>query len=528
MPIAQTLKGAISMKRIESRFWTAAVLAILVAVPALAQVEPGPLAGLESYIEQEMDRWEIPGAAVAIVKDQEVVFAKGFGVRDLEKGGEVDADTLFGIGSCTKAFTATAMGLLVQDGKISWDDPVLRHMPEFQLYDPLVTRKITIRDLLCHRSGLGTFVGDLTWFGSIYDRADALHRLRLLEPAFDFRTGFGYSNAMFLAAGEIVPRVTDISWDDFIDQRIFTPLGMDRSNTSTSALETMGNVAAPHGLVNGEIEPTPHDDIDNMAPAGSINSSANDMARWLLLQTGKGSYDGEQIVEPSVISETRKPHNLLQVSDRAKEINPWTHFSAYGLGWSLSDYRGRLVVSHGGGLPGMVAHVALVPEENLGIVVLVNFGLHGLRQSVVYHVIDAYLGADAHDWERIFHERIERILEARAAAKAQREEARLKDTKPSLAPEAYSGRYTSAVYGDAEITLEDGVLTLDPKAHPATSGRLEHWQLDTYLCTWTDPVWDQSLVYFDLDDAGTLSQFRFTVRPDMIDPLEYVFVKQQE
>jgi hypothetical protein len=157
-----------------------------------------------------------------------------------------------------------------------------------------------------------------------------------------------------------------------------------------------------------------------------------------------------------------------------------------------------------------------VPEENLGIVVLVNFGLHGLRQSVVYHVIDAYLGADAYDWERIFHERIEQILEARAAAKTQREEARLKGTKPSLAPEAYTGRYTSAVYGDAEITLEDGVLTLDPKAHPATSGRLEHW------------LWDQSLVYFDLDDAGMLSQFRFTVRPDMIDPLEYVFVKQQQ
>jgi hypothetical protein len=176
----------------------------------------------------------------------------------------------------------------------------------------------------------------------------------------------------------------------------------------------------------------------------------------------------------------------------------------------------------------MVAHVALLPEENLGIAVLVNFGLHGLRQSVVYHVIDAYLGAEAHDWERIFHERIERILEARAAAKTQREEARLKDTKPSLAPEAYTGRYTSAVYGDAEITLEDGVLTLEPKAHPATSGRLDHWQFDTYLCTWTDPVWDQSPVYFDLDDAGTVSQLRFTVRPDMIDPLEYVFVNQQE
>jgi CubicO group peptidase (beta-lactamase class C family) len=500
----------------------------LVAIPALAQVESDPLDRLDSYIQEQLELWKVPGVSVAVVKDQEVVYAKGFGVRNLEEGGDVDADTLFGIGSCTKAFTATAIGMLVQDGKISWDDPVLRHMPEFQMYDPLVTRKITIRDLLCHRSGLGTFVGDLTWFGSIYDRAGAIHRVRLLEPAYDFRTGFGYSNAMFLVAGEIVPRVTDVSWDDFIDQRIFTPLGMDRSSTSVSSLKGTENVAAPHRKIDGEIVSIPHDNIDNMAPAGSINSSANDMAKWLLLQTGKGSFGGEQIVDVAVISETRMAHNFQPVSDRAKELNPWTHFSAYGLGWSLSDYRGRLVVSHGGGLPGMVAYVALLPEENLGIAVLVNFDLHGLRQSVVNHVIDAYLGAEPHDWAGIYFERVERILDAREGAKARRDETRIKDTRPSLAPEAYVGRYTSIIYGDAEVTLEDGVFTLDPKAHPAVSGRLEHWQLDTYLCTWTDPFWDQSLVYFDLDDAGKVSQFRFTVRPAVLDPLEYVFVKQQE
>jgi CubicO group peptidase (beta-lactamase class C family) len=516
------------MRSRNHKLWTAAIVVVIVALPALAEVAPDPLAGLDSYIEEAMDRWNVPGAAVAIVKDQEVVYAKGFGVRDLEEGGDVDADTLFGIGSCTKAFTATATGLLVQDGKISWDDPVLRHMPEFQMYDPVVTRKITVRDLLCHRSGLGTFIGDLTWFGSIYGRADAIHRVRLLEPAYDFRTGFGYSNAMFLVAGEIVPRVTDFSWDDFIDQRIFTPLGMDRSNTSVSALKATANVAAPHRKVDGEIVPIPHDDIDNMAPAGSINSSANDIARWLLLQTGKGSFGGEQVVDPAVISETRTAHNFRPVSDRAKELNPWTHFSAYGLGWGLSDYRGRLVVSHGGGLPGMVAYVALLPEENLGIAVLVNFDLHGLRQSVVNHVIDAYLGAEPHDWAQIYFERIERILEARAAAKTQREEARIKDTEPSLVLQNYVGRYTNAIYGDAEVTLENGVLTLDPKAHPAVSGQLKHWQFDTFLCTWTDPFWDQSMVYFELDDAGKVSTFRFTVRPAVLDPLEYVFVKQDE
>jgi CubicO group peptidase (beta-lactamase class C family) len=529
MPIGERQERGTAVTKIENgRLFIAALIAILLAIPAFAQVEQDPLSGLDSYIEMAMERWEVPGVSVAIVKDQEVVYAKGFGVRNLEEGGEVDADTLFAIGSCTKAFTTTAIGLLVEEGRISWDDPVLRYMPDFQMYDPVVTREITIRDLLCHRSGLGTFEGDLTWFGSVYDRAEAIYRTRFLEPVFDFRTGFGYSNLMFLVAGEIIPRVTETSWDDFVDQRLFSPLGMDRSNTSVVDLEAMGNVAAPHTRVAGEIAPIAHDDIDNMAPAGAINSSANDMARWLLLQTGDGVFGGKQIVDSAVIDETRTPHNLQQVSNRAKELNPWTHFSAYGLGWGLSDYRGRLVVAHGGGLPGMVSSVAILPEENLGVVVLTNFDLHGLRQSVVNHVIDAYLGADPVDWDDRYFEIVQNILEAREQAKTARDETRVEGTTPSHSLEDYAGRFTNAVYGEAVITLEDGVLVLDPKAHPAVSGRLEHWQFDTFLCTWTDSFWDQSLVYFELDEAGEVSQFRFTVRPDVLDTLEYVFVRQSE
>jgi len=510
------------------RLWTAAIVAIFVAFSSFAQVESDPLAGLDAFIEEAMEQWNIPGVAVAVVKDHEVVFAEGFGVRDLEKGGKVDADTLFAIGSNTKAFTATAIGRLVQDGRISWDDPVLQYLPEFQMYDPLVTREITIRDLLCHRGGLGTFQGDLMSFGSIYDRAEIIRRIRFIEPAYDFRAGFGYSNLMFLTAGEIIPRVTELSWDEYINQQFFLPLGMDRSNTSDRAFETTANVATPHGLDEGEVVPIPHDRVDNIAPAGAIISSANDMAKWLLLQTGDGTFGGEQIMDPAVISETRRPHNLQQVSDRAKELNPWTHFSAYGLGWGLSDYHGRLVVAHGGGLNGMTSSVALLPEEKLGIVVLTNFDLHGLRQSVVNHVIDAYLGADPRDWVQIYSEAIQQFVEGRELGTKARDEAQIQNTSPSLPVENYAGRYTSAVFGDAEITLEDGVLQLDPKTHPGISGHMEHWQIDTFLCTWTDRVWDQSLVYFDLDDSGEVSQFRVTVRPDWLDTLEYVFVKQPE
>jgi len=250
------------------------------------------------------------------------------------------------------------------------------------------------------------------------------------------------------------------------------------------------------------------------------------MAQWLLLQTGDGMYNGHQVVAPVVIAETRKPQNLQPISDRRKALNPWTHFSAYGLGWGLSDYQGRLVVSHTGGLNGMISMVAMLPEENLGVVVLTNFDTHPLTGSVVYHVFDAYLGVDSRDWDKRYSEVIQEFLDARKLAKAKRTETRIKNTSLSLPVESYAGRYTSAVYGAAEITLENGVLVLHPKAHPQITGRLEHWQLDTFLCTWTDRVWDQGLVYFDLNDEGKVSQFRVTVRPDWLDTLEYVFVKE--
>jgi CubicO group peptidase (beta-lactamase class C family) len=508
--------------------WAAALVAIVAAGAAFAQVAPDPLDGLDAYVEETMKLWDVPGAAVVVVKDDTVVFAKGFGVRHVADGGKVDADTLFAIGSNTKAFTATAIGLLVQEGRLSWDDPVLRYLPDFQMYDPLVTRKITIRDLLCHRGGLATFQGDLASFNSIYDRAEIIRRIRFIEPGYDFRAGFGYSNSMFLVAGEIIPRVTGTSWDDFIEQRFFEPLGMSRSNTSLAGLASAANVATPHGFDHGKVVPIANDSVDNMAPAGSINSSANDMAQWLLLQTGNGSHGGRQLVDPAVISETRKPHNLLQVDERSKKLNPSTHFSAYGLGWGLSDYEGRLVVSHGGGLDGMISHVALLPEEKLGVAVMTNFDSHALHRAVVNHVIDAYLGVPDRELEKSYAPLVEQVRGRQEHERAAREEARVQGTSPSRPAEDYVGKYTSAVYGDAEITLEDGALTIHPKGHPRISGRLEHWQLDTFLCTWTDRVWDQSLVFFDLDDQAKVKKFRFTVRPEWIDTLEYVFVKQPQ
>jgi len=484
------------------------------------------LEGLRPYVEAAMEDWGVPGMAVAVVKDGHIVLAEGFGVRDLRTGDRVDGNTVFAIASNTKAFTATALGLLVQEGRMSWDDPVLDYLPAFQLFDPVVTRRIAVRDLLCHRSGLGTWSGDLASYGSTYDRDEVIRRVRYQEPAGDFRASFGYSNLMFLVAGELIPAVAGASWDEFVAERLFRPLGMRRTRTSVQDLEGMENVATPHTRVDGDLVPISYVNVDNHGPAGAINSSANDMARWLELQLGYGFYAGNQLVDSTVISETRKPHTLLPVSETAKELNPWTHFANYGLGWVLADYRGRLLVYHTGGLDGMYSYTGFLPEENLGVVVLTNADNHNLIRALPHHIYDLYLGADFQDWSRRYRNAYEERERRRDEEKQKQKESRVPGTHPSHPLEDYAGRYESAVYGEAEIEWSDGRLTLHPKAHPHVTGTLEHWQYDTFLCTWTSRVWDESWVHFELGDDGRAVRFRMKVRPDWIDTREYTFVRR--
>ncbi|NQV31931.1 MAG: beta-lactamase family protein [Phycisphaeraceae bacterium] len=255
------------------------------------------LAPLDSYIDEAITDWKIPGLAIAIIKNDRVVHQKGYGTRQIGARDPVNKQTLFAIASNTKAFTATALGLLVQGNKLAWDDPVLKVMPEFQLYDPLVTRKIAIRDLLCHRSGLGLWTGDLTWWDSNYDRAEVIRRIRFQKPVSDFRTAYHYTNLMFLVAGEIIPQVTGISWDQFIKQRFFDELNMNRSNTSVKDLLHEENVATPHALLNGKLVAIDYLNVDNCAPAATINSSVEDLSHWVRLQLNNGLYDGRRLVD---------------------------------------------------------------------------------------------------------------------------------------------------------------------------------------------------------------------------------------
>lgn len=330
------------------------------------KVKPDKYSGkLEGIFIKGLRDFNVPGMAVAIVKDDEVVLARGYGVKKAGTMQKVDANTLFAIASNSKSFTAAALAMLVDAGDITWDDKVRDHLPYFELYSPYVSSEMTIRDLLCHRSGLATFSGDLVWYGTTHSREDVIRRARFLEPVYGFRAAYGYSNIMFLAAGQIVEKVTGKTWDEFVKEKFFGPLDMVSTNTSIRDFQPGANIAMPHNEVAGKNIPIEYVNWDNIGPAGSINSSVNDMTRWLRLQLGKGKFEGVRFWKEQRALEMWENHTPKPVSQWQRENMPSRHFNGYGLGWELMEYEGYKVISHGGGYDGMISKTVLVPELNL-------------------------------------------------------------------------------------------------------------------------------------------------------------------
>jgi CubicO group peptidase (beta-lactamase class C family) len=510
--------------RASLRVTTLLVTLCLLTTSAQAQVD---LAKLDRYFAAAQQDWKVPGFAVAIVKDDSVVFAKGYGVRELGKSGDVDEHTLFAIASNTKAFTAAALAKLVDEGEIDWDDHVVKYLPYFQLYSPYVTEEMRVRDLLCHRSGLGTFSGDLLWYGTSYDRAEVVRRARYLEQAGPFRASYGYSNLMFIAAGEIVPAVTGVSWDDFVRREFFEPLRMTRTVTSTTSLAAMSNVATPHGTVAGEVVTLYWYNWDNVAAAGGIISSVSDMAKWLRLQLNRGTLDGVTYFSEDDSRMMWTPHNNQAVSQESERLFPSIHFRAYGLGWGLMDYLGRKVVSHGGGYDGMFSRVALVPEEDLGIVVLTN-AMTGMQTALTYRIVDAYLGGEERDWSAEYLERSASRPSTASAYWEELEAERVADTQPSHALEAYTGTYGGDLYGNAVVSEEDGRLVVQFVPNPDLRGALTHWQYDTFRVSWLqDFAWfGDGTVQFLMDARGEIVEMKIYVPNDDLWFQELEFVKE--
>jgi len=469
------------------------ILCILFAGSAQAA---DPLTGLDAYVKKSMEAWETPGLSIAIVKDGKVVLTRGYGVRQQDGKAPVDADTVFAAGSISKTFTASAVAALIARDRLRWDDHVIDRLPDFRLYDPYVTREIRVRDLLCHRSGLPR--GEMLWYYSTFDRREILRRLRYLEPEAGFRTAFGYQNLMFVAAGEVVASVAGMSWDNFIAETFLRPLGMTSTSTSVAAIG--GNAATPHARVDGKYSPIPWLNVDNIAPAGGVNTSAADLAKWMLFQLADGKTGDTELLLPGDVAEMRTPQTIIPVSKAHREAVPDTLFRAYGLGWYLEDYRGVRLAYHGGRIDGMSSRLTLVPERGLGVAVLTNRGRSSLPDALTYRVLDTYLGAPAKDWSGDFLKRAEDIFAERDEKRERLLAQRVPDTRPSLPLDGYAGTYDSELYGPLDIQYDGAALWL--RRNDEAIATLSHFNYDTFLATFTSPALRNRLVTFSLDKLG--------------------------
>lgn len=495
------------MKRlVHHRYLTSAALLVsTLTLPAQAQrarSAAAPLAGLDAYVEKAMHDHEVPGIAVAIVRNDSVVYAKGYGVRKLGSPEKVDENTLFAIGSASKSFTAASMAMLVDEGKVKWDDPAAKYLPELELYDPYASRELTVRDLLSHRSGLSR--GDLLWYGNTLSRDDILHRVRYLKPSWSFRSQFGYQNIMYLAAGEVVAHVSGMSWDDFVQRRIFDPLGMTSSNTSTKKLAGQTNVAQPHSKIDDTVRVVPYRNIDNIAPAGSINSNVLDMAKYVRFHLNEGKWNGKALLTGGSHAEMWKAHTVIPMEGFWKAAAPGAHLAAYGLGWFLQDYRGRLVVQHGGNIDGMSAHVAMMPEEKTGVVVLTNLNGALIADVLAYRVFDIYLGSPLGDPSADALKFIAAAEKQGREALANLEKSRKTGTTPSLPLADYAGTYSDSMYGDLKISNESNGLRVQYGG--AFDGTAEHWHYNTFRTTWKDHGLGKSMLTFTVGASGKPTQ----------------------
>jgi CubicO group peptidase (beta-lactamase class C family) len=500
-----------------------AFVAVILVTSALAQSSPptAPPADLDAYVASSMKTFDVPGIAVAIVKDGKILVAKGYGVRKLGEPTPVDELTMFGIGSNTKAFTTAALATLVDEGKLSWDDPVYQRLPGFVMYDPYVSHEMTIRDLLTHRSGMGLGEGDLLfWPHSTYTREEIIYKLRFMKPASSFRSHYAYDNLLYMTAGQIIPAVTGASWDDYIRQHIFAPLGMAHSNVSNANIEPGDNVAYPHSLMDGKLQVIHFEVLDNAGPAGAINSSAADMAKWVQLQLNHGKFtdrDGHLFTEQRS-KEMWSPQTILPTGDPPPPLAGLrANFADYALGWGLRDYHGRKLVGHTGGVAGFVSRVMLAPEENLGVVVLTNAEEDGAFDSILYHVLDYYFHLPPTDWISAFKSLKDTEEKDAAEAMKKAEASRAADSRPSLPLEKYAGVYNDAWYGPITIRTKNGALVITFDHTPTMIGDLQPWQHDTFKAHWRDRLIEDAFVTFALNPDGTIDSAKMAAVSPLAD-----------
>lgn len=467
--------------------------------PAGLGAQPDPMAGFDAAVAKGVEDWRVTGLAVAVVKDGAVVFSKGYGVRELGNPGPVGGSTLFAVGSTTKAMTAALLGMLVDEQKLAWDDAVTKHLPWFQLHDPYVTREITVRDLLTHRAGLGN--ADFLWYGQATPPVDILRRVRLLPPAYSLRASFIYQNVMYAAAGAVVEAVGGRPWAEQMRTRIFEPLGMTDTIATAASLANRSDVAQPHWMIRGTVTRIENASVDGVAPAGSVWSSVEDMAKWSAMLLAGGKAAGRVLLSPATVEELFKPQAIVTSEafyPTARLTRPkWT---TYGLGWFQQDYRGHAIDYHTGSIDGMVAIHGLLRSQNLGVVVLANLDHAEQRHAIMLDVFDRYLGGARRDWSADLRTMYQGLAAEAEAGERKVEASRVTGTSPSLPLAAYAGTYSDPLFGDAVVTVEGDRLRLGYGS--AFTGALEHWHFDTFRARW-DAAWRGTApVSFSLDARG--------------------------
>jgi CubicO group peptidase (beta-lactamase class C family) len=478
-------------------------------------------ADLDAWVASSMKTFDVPGMGIAIVKDGKILLAKGYGVRKLGDHTAADEFTLFGIGSNTKAFTTAALATLIDEGKLSWDDPVYQRLPGFVMYDPYVSHEITIRDLLTHRSGMGLGEGDLLfWPHSTYSREEVIQKLRFMKPASSFRSHYAYDNLLYMTAGQIIPAVTGTSWDDYVQRQIFAPLGMSHSNVSNSAFKAGDDYASPHSRVDGKLQVMPFGTLDNAGPAGSINSCAADMAKWVQLQLNRGKFVGREgrLFTEQRSKEMWSPQTILPIGDLPPPLAALKpNFADYALGWGLRDYHGRKMAGHTGGVAGFVSRVMLVPEENLGVVILTNAEEGGAFDSILYHVLDHFLHLPPNDWIAAYKAVKDKEEKDAAETMKKAEGAREANSKPSLPLEKYAGVYNDAWYGPITIRTENAGLVITFDHTPTMIGDLQHWQHDTFKAHWRTRTIEDAFITFSLNPDGSIDSARMAAVSPLAD-----------
>ncbi|HEY9225725.1 MAG TPA: serine hydrolase [Gemmatimonadaceae bacterium] len=492
---------------------TIAFVALSATLPTFAFAQQRePFAGLDAYIANAVKTWKIPGIGVAIVRNDSVLFTKGYGTLAVNSTTPVNENTLFEIGSSSKAFTATLVAMLVGDGKLRFDDRITDYLPDFRMYDPLASAEVTLRDALTHRSGIAR--GELVWLGSGLSRAEVLRHVRFLKPESPFRSKWSYQNMMFLAAGEAAAKAAGTTWEDLVQKRIFTPLGMTSSMPTGVGLSNP-NAAKPHGMDHDTAFVKPPFDAVNIAPAGSILSTAHDMAQWLRLQLGDGKFEGKQIVASAPLRETHTPQMLMGAGGgrgRGNEAVPQTVFSTYGMGWMVEDHRRNLVWQHGGNTPGMTAAVGMMPERKFGVVVLSNMQSAQLPELIMRYIFDREISAPPKD---LSGEAYTRMLAQRKAADSMQvvQAGQRSKADPPLPLSAFAGTYVDSLYGEATVTLVNGKLELK---RGDWHGPLEFWNATNFR--WDNgpgSVTGPMNIKFDIAPDGRVTTLNFGIAGDV-------------